>query len=243
MNPNDRDLGSPISQRGEASPLIALVEDASDQAALVAALIESAGFTVQHFANVASFEQGYVAHSPAAVVLDWSLPDGSGLDVLRRLRARGETGLPVLMLTARAEESDVAAALDAGADDFLSKPARRLELSARLRALLRRRHAPAESPDTAPFRFDANRRQVLRGDLAVVLTGREFELAMYLFGRPGSLISRRELETAVLGLDARVTSRALDTHMSRIRRKLELDERHGWKLEAVYQRGYRLSRV
>jgi DNA-binding response OmpR family regulator len=141
----------------------------------------------------------------------------------------------------------VAQALDAGADDYVVKPPRAVELMARVRALLRRRLVVAEASkpleSTAPYQFDAARREVRVADLVVHLTAREFDLIAHLFRHAGLLVARRELETEALRVSPRVQTRTLDTHISRLRRKLVLDGTHGWKLEGVYQRGYRLMNV
>lgn len=229
--------GLPLD-RGAA---IALVEDSDEQAQLIAAMLAAAGFDVRHYDSVERFELDE-SLGFAALVLDWELPAESGIDLLKRMRNGCGGGLPVLMLTARGDEADVVAALDAGADDFLTKPARASELVARLRALLRRAAPRIDAVDTAPYRFDDGARVVIRAGDLVELTPREFDLARHFFSRPGSLVPRRELEEGVLKIDNKVISRALDTHVSRIRRKLALDGSLGWKLEGVYQRGYRLTR-
>ncbi|MBI2941168.1 MAG: response regulator transcription factor [Chloroflexi bacterium] len=158
--------------------------------------------------------------SPDVVVLDVMMPEIDGLEVTRRLRAGGNT--PVLMLTARDEVSDRVRGLDAGADDYLVKPFALEELTARIRALLRRRE-----PDTAPvFRFadltlDTTTREVRRGDRLVELTVREFELLKLLMRHPRQVLTRDLLLDRVWGFDADAETHVLEVYIGYLRQKLE----------------------
>ena len=175
-------------------------------------------------------------------VLDWMVPDVSGEEVLRSLRAR-HRAMPVIFATANDGEAEVAHILSIGADDYLVKPLRRLEFLARVGALARRA-APAaadELIEEPPYCFDVRRRKVRLAEREVEVSPRMFELAVLLFRKRGELVSRSHIYEHVWGRRETVQTRTVDTHVSRLRGALELDGRHGWRLASVYQLGYRLE--
>ena len=151
---------------------------------------------------------------------------------------------PVVFVTHRDAEEDVVHALQEGADDFLSKPVRRLELLARVNALWRRMQPGADdSPlDVPPYRIDAAQHRISIHGTPVELTQKEYDLALFLFRNVGRLLSRGHLLESVWGRAA-VDSRTLDTHISRLRVKLELRPESGFRLSPVYGYGYRLESV
>jgi two-component system response regulator RegX3 len=153
--------------------------------------------------------------------------------------------VPVLFLTGRLDEEDVVHALSSGADDYLIKPPRRMELIARIDALLRRALPPRgdEVLEFPPYRIDTLMRSVTLRGADVSLTQKEYELTVFLFRNVGRLMSRSHIEEAVWGRGAEVLSRSLDTHLSRIRRKLTLNPGNGYRLTPVYNHGYRLEQV
>jgi DNA-binding response OmpR family regulator len=156
------------------------------------------------------------------------------------------TNVPVLFLTARDAEHDVIEALEAGADDFLVKPARLGELQARLRALARRltRRTPiADSFEHDRFRFDLKLQQAWSDGSAVDLTQKEFLLAILLLRNLGKPLSRGHIREIVWGRDSEVPSRTMDTHVSRVRTKLRLRPESGYLLAPVYSYGYRLEHL
>jgi two-component system response regulator RegX3 len=235
------------AEDGRASALcIGLVEDDPDQARLFAAWLEESGYRVLLFATAAEFRRRLGAASVDAVLLDWGLPDAEGPEVVDWLRHSAHAGLPVVFLTARISEADIVAGLRAGADDYVPKPPRKSELLARLGAVLRRTGAATADPvlrEVPPWEIDTRQRRVLLAGEEVELTDREFDLAAYLFRRPGRIVSREALLSQVWNLGGGVATRTVDTHVSRLRRKLLLDGEHGWRLTAVYQHGYRLERA
>jgi DNA-binding response OmpR family regulator len=174
------------------------------------------------------------------------LPESSGMEVLTWVRQSFLGRLPVIFITARDSEEYVVAALQAGADDYLVKPARRRELLARVQAVGRR--AGAVQPQevisgSEPYVIDVGRRVVhLRGK-AMELTSKEFDLAAYMFNNAGRLVTRAALLERVWGRSPNISTRTVDAHVSRIRKKLEIDEQNGWRLISVYQHGYRLERA
>ncbi len=182
-----------------------------------------------------------------AFLIDWVLPDQSGHDVLLWLRQERGEKAPAIFVTARDSEEDIVAGLRAGADDYVIKPVRRFELIARLEAVWRRfrpSEGRTEIVDLPPYRIDLARRQIaLNGVPVDGLTDKEFALAAFLFQNPGRLLSRGHLLESVWGINADVPTRTLDTHISRLRKKLELHPANGFRLAPAYNYGYRLDRV
>lgn len=156
--------------------------------------------------------------NPDLVLLDLGLPSLDGLEVCRRLRAEGRT-LPVLILTARADEVDTVVGLDAGADDYVTKPFRLAELLARVRALLRR--SPSEASAAQPVvRIDADARRAYYGDEELQLTAKEFDLLRVLVREQGKVVSREQLMREVWDTVWYGSTKTLDMHVSVLRRKL-----------------------
>ncbi|MBN3772384.1 response regulator transcription factor [Burkholderia sp. Se-20378] len=180
------------------------------------------------------------------VVLDWHLPSMSGLEVLRWIRANLGDEPTVLFLTARVLEADVVAALDAGADEYIVKPFREIELAARVKALLRRYGHGRKQADltrVGAYVLDPTMKSVSLRDETVDLTEKEFALAKCLFDNVGRVISRDTLEALAWGRPLDGSSRSLDTHVYRLRQKLTLRPENGFRLSAVYTHGYRLDEV
>jgi len=227
---------------------IALVEDDATHAELYSAWLGTAGFKVTTYVSGADFRRRLGAESVDVVVLDWELPDTTGLDLLDWLKHSPNASLPVVFLTGNAEESDVVAALRAGAEDYVAKPARPGELIARVEAVVRRSASVAserEVPmiEAPPFQLDPVRRRLLISGVEQDTTDREFELLAFMFRRAGRVISRELLLKEVWNLSADVTTRTVDTHISRLRKKLGLGGENGWRLSSVYLHGYRLERL
>ncbi len=179
------------------------------------------------------------------LILDWHLPDASGLEVMGHLRHGHAWQQPILFITAESREDAVVTALEAGADDFLHKPLNPAELRARVRALGRRTSQlqSAKAVALGEYRLSrVPRGVVVRGD-PVPLTEREYQLVNLFFSHPGQLLSRQLLLELVWGLQGDVQTRTLDTHISRVRRKLGLNGSCGLRLRSVYQYGYRLEEV
>jgi DNA-binding response OmpR family regulator len=223
---------------------VGLVEDDTDQANLYSTWITAAGFEARLFKNGNEFRRRHGAESVDLLVLDWMLPDASGIELLEFVRHGAQAQLPVVMLTARGAEADIVTGLKAGADDYVIKPPRQAEFMARVQALLRRTGVAASDPvirDVSPYEIDTQRRRITVAAEAIKLTDREFDLAAFVFRRPGRIVSRETLLAQVWNLSSAVTTRTVDTHMSRLRKKLKLSGEHGWQLTAVYQHGYRLE--
>lgn len=222
---------------------ILVIEDEEDILALVHFNLVRAGFRVE---CALSGEEGFQKardHQPDLIVLDLMLPGMDGLEVCRRLRKAPDTkGCPIIMLTARGEESDIVHGLEVGADDYLPKPFSPQVLLARVRALLRR-HARAESPleQEEPIQvFDLfihpGRNRVTAGGEPVELTFTEFRILLLLASRPGWVFSRSQIVDAVHGDGYAVTDRAVDVQIVGLRKKLGDCGRY---IETVRGVGYR----
>lgn len=224
---------------------IALVEDDPIQRKPICNWLEEAGHDCRCYDDCASFLEATREQNPySLLLLDWELPDHSGIELLRWLREERDQTMPVMFLTRRSTEDDIVTALKSGADDYLVKPARRNEMLARVEALIRRHQHSNSSPGSqriGPFELDPQSRQLRRNGQPLSLTQKEFSLATYLLTNLGQLISRQELLEKVWQQSASLNTRTVDTHISRLRKKLELFPEQGWHLTAVYQYGYRLD--
>ena len=223
---------------------IAILEDDPSQLELLSHWLTLAGHQAHTFEQGAPLLRTLEHETFDALLLDWNVPDVSGIEVLRQLRQQLRSGIPVLFGTARNAEDDIVAALRAGADDYLVKPLRRLELLARLDAVTRG-YAVATILDFAVDRFRVNceARQLLRDNEPLELTAKDFDLAVLFLRNVGRLLSRGHIRARVWGASQELNSRTLDTHVSRVRNKLGLLPEHGWSLAAVYGHGYRLEQL
>ncbi len=206
-------------------PRILIVEDDPDIASLVGRYLEKAGFAVAIQSSGRAALDVIRTDRPDLVVLDLMLPHMDGLDVCRTLRAKDETvDLPIIMLTARAEEAERIAGLEIGADDYLAKPFSPNELVARVRALLRRARQAAPPPNRpiayAGIVLDPARHVVTLGGEPVTLTAKEFLLLQYLLQHRGRVLSRDALLTDVWGYRYTGGTRTVDVHVRRLREKL-----------------------
>jgi len=220
---------------------IAYLEDDPDQAALIQRWLESAGHQCHHYDRGHGLQRALAQESFDAFVLDWHLPDTDGLQVMKEIRARTPHAV-VIFVTARDRDDDVAKVLAAGADDFIGKPVRQAELLARISARARRAQVHPGAIEVPPFQLDRNARTLKRDGKTIALTDKEYALAEFFFTNLGQLLSRKHLLEAVWGLRADVKTRTLDTHISRLRTKLGLQD-GGLRLHSVQQFGYRLERV
>lgn len=225
---------------------IALIEDDPVQKRLLCHWLESTGYQCNGYLTGEEFVSSLKHELPDLILLDWELPGISGLDLLKQLRTEIGHSLPVMFITGRDEEEDVVRALKTGADDYLLKPLRQQELLARIEVLSRRytQYQPVDGvQQVGPFRIDLSSRQLRRNGAAIELTQKEFILATHLLGNISKLLSREELLRKVWGHSNNLNTRTVDTHISRVRKKLSLIPEQGWNLSAVYQHGYRLDRL
>ena len=224
---------------------IAVLEDDPDQLALLSRWLSNAGHQVHGYLLGQEIRRDIARESFDLVVLDWEVPDISGIEVLRWIRANLSEALPILFVTVRDSEEDIVYALNAGADDYMIKPARQSETLARVGALLRRAYPNREETVLSfpPYEFDTKLGVARFAGEAIDLTPKEFELAVILFRNFDRLLSRLHLQEAVWGHTNEIASRSVDTHVSNVRKKLRLRGQHGYRVAAIYNYGYRLKQV
>jgi len=221
-----------------------LVEDDPAIAELVQLHLGQAGFSVQRERDAPGAVRAIQARAPDLVLLDLTLPDGDGLDVCRFLREQ-HARMPVIIVSARSSEAHRVLGLELGADDYLAKPFSMLELVARVRALLRR---VQQQPPTAgaPLRFgalriDPQRRELVRGGDRLALTLREFDLLYFLAQHPGEVFSRTDLLDRVWGAGFDGYEHTVNSHINRLRGKIEPDAQDPRWIQTVWGVGYRFD--
>jgi len=223
--------------------IFAVVEDSRSQAEVLKALLKSEGHQVEVFADGASCLEALKTRSFDFFVIDWNLPDMGGDEVLRQVRDQFGWDVPVVFCTARTDEEAASDILRMGADDYIPKPVRYMEFMARIHALLRRRKPRPSMLQFGSIEIDLEGRRIRLGGADVDLTQREFELAVILLRNVGRVLSREELLAGVWARDADVDTCTVDTHASRLRKKLGLAGESGLMLSSVYGQGYRLDTV
>ena len=221
---------------------VLVVEDELKIARLVRDYLQQAGFVVLEAGDGPSALSLARAEKPDMVVLDLGLPEMDGLDVARRLRA--DSSVPIIMLTARSEESDRIVGLELGADDYIVKPFSPKELVARIRAVLRRADATlggGEVIRAGLLTIDIPKMRVTIGDESVELTATEFQLLLTLARHPGRIYTRAQLLDALHGVSFESYERSVDAHVKNIRRKIEPDPRRPSLVLTVYGVGYKFA--
>ena len=224
---------------------IAILEDDPDQLALLTRWLTNAGHNVHGYLLGNEVLKFAGRESFDVFVLDWEVPDISGIEVLRWIRANLSKSVPILFVTVRDTEEDIVYALNAGADDYMIKPARQSELLARFGALLRRAYPQKDETRLVfpPYEFDTQSGTARVNGVIVELTPKEFELAVLLFRNPERLMSRGHLQEAIWGHTGDLMTRSVDTHVSQVRRKLTLRGELGFRVASIYNYGYRLKRI
>lgn len=226
---------------------IGLLEDEVEQAKnLKASLVEN-GHACDFFHTGQSFLYAVTHNSYDLLIMDWQLPDMEGTDALRDVRKELNWKIPVIFLTQRDSEEDIITALEAGADDYLVKPARIGELVARINALSRRTNVDEDEKGDqivqGPFTIDLQTRTMFCHGEQLTLTDKDFDLAVFMFQNVGRLLSRSHLLERVWGVSSDLNTRTVDTHVSRLRRKLGVKPENGFRIKTIYQHGYRLETV
>lgn len=220
---------------------VLIVEDEVDIADLIMFNLQRAGYEVLKAHDGITGTETAIRERPDLIVLDLMLPGRDGYSVFREIRRDARTSrIPVIMLTARAQTEDRIQGLEAGADDYLTKPFSPKELVLRVNAILKRTDAPpgAVEYEFGPFRFDKNAVRFYLDNEPVDLTATEFKLLLFLCERSGKQQDRNDLLRTVWGYSDEVHSRTLDTHMKRLRQKLGS---HGALIETVRGVGYRVT--
>ena len=221
---------------------VLVVDDERQIAEIASDYLEHAGFAVITASDGAQALELARRRHPDLVVLDLGLPKLDGVDVARILRR--ESNVPIIMLTARVEESDRLLGLETGADDYIVKPFSPRELVARVRAVLRRTDERGQLGDVfrlSDLTIDVPRLSVSRGEQPIDLTPTEFHLLATLARQPGRVFTRAQLLDAVRGVEVESFDRAIDTHIKNIRRKLEPDSRNPHYILTVYGIGYKCA--
>lgn len=222
---------------------IAYLEDDTVQSGVMKEWLEAEGYVCRVFDNADAFMHELRHETYDLLIMDWELPGKSGVEVLSWLRGDREWDLPVFFITHRDGERDIIEALEKGADDYLAKPVNREVMLARVKALVRRHSARREFIRISDFTLNKERKTLTLKEVPVEMTEKEFQLAWMLFSNIGRLLSRDHLLESIWGFGPGLMTRTVDTHISRLRRKLGLTPENGWRLKAVYHQGYRLEQL
>jgi two-component system alkaline phosphatase synthesis response regulator PhoP len=221
---------------------ILVIDDEPQIAQICRDYLQRAGFKVMTAGNGADALTLARTKQPDLIVLDLGLPKMDGLDVTRALRK--QSNVPIIMLTARVDESDKLIGLELGADDYLTKPFSPRELVARVRAVFRRTELGAQRGDVIrhlDVTLDVPRMQARIGTRSVELTSTEFELLATMMRQPGRVFTRGQLLDAIRGIEVESFERAIDAHVKNVRRKIESDPRNPRYVLTVYGVGYKFA--
>ena len=225
---------------------VLIVEDEVAIVTLLRYNLEREGFRVYSTGDGEEAVTMVAEYKPDVIVLDWMLPSMSGIDICKQLRWSQDTkGIPIIMLSARGEESDRIRGLDAGADDYIVKPFSPAELIARIRAIFRR-FRPALSEKQLAFsdvKMDVAGHKVTRGETEVHLSPTEFSLLRYFLEHPNRVFSREQLLDAVWGHDIYVELRTVDVHVRRLRKGLDFDGSQQELIRTIRSAGYSMEEV
>ncbi len=221
---------------------LAILEDEATQISIYELLFSTTQHRYEFFGTIASFMEALKHEKFDLLIIDWILPDGTAEEVLKWVRTTLDWHIPVICVTSRNNESDVVNVLHMGADDYFVKSPRYFELLARIESLGRRSR---EKQSVANLRFgsyeiDQDNQEIIVAGKTVGLTQKEFALACYLFQNPNKLLSRVHLLEKIWGLAAEIDTRTVDTHISRIRNKLNFTQ-NDWDISTIYGYGYRLQ--
>ncbi len=225
---------------------LAILDDDRELCAQVASVMRSSGHSCFEFHSGEALRRALRRESYDLLLLDWELPDLSGVDLLAWARANLPSPPPVIMLTGRTDDSDIVHGLDTGADDYVTKPVQTAVLKARVDALLRRTYGVVTAPKVETFGnlvFDPLAMTVTVREVPVDVTAKEFGLALLLFRNLNRPLSRAHIMETVWGRNPEIPSRTLDAHVSQIRGRLGLRPEHGLRLASVYSFGYRLESI
>ena len=223
---------------------ILVVEDDRDIRELVCQSLTQNDFRTTGCRDIHEAKQSLAELTPDCLVVDWMLPDGSGIELIRWIRRKKQyQQIPVLMLTARAQESDMITGLDSGADDYLTKPMSLRELNARVKALLRRPAAYQEEIDlvqVGPISMNPRTHEVSVSEVSVELTRTEFKLLKLFMENPKKVFTREQILDAVWGVNTYLGDRTVDVHILRLRKLLKPHGIDGM-IATVRGTGYQIS--
>ena len=244
MQAQEPGAGEEQRVRREGGARVLVVDDETPIVEAVAYSLRKEGFQTLTVGDAEECLDAVRTYQPDLIVLDIMLPSASGFDVCRTLRK--ESNVPIIMLTARADETDRVVGLELGADDYIVKPFSMRELVARVKTILRRAGATAEAPLDRPIRdqglsIDPARFEVRLSDARVDLSPKEFDLLRFLMAHPGQVFSRQSLLDRVWGADAYVEERTVDVHIRWLREKIEDTASQPRRLLTVRGVGYKFS--
>ena len=233
----------------QQQPSVLLVEDEPAQREVLAYNLEAEGFRVHQAGDGEETLMMVDETQPDIIILDWMMPNLSGIEVCRRLKMRPETrSIPIILLSARAEEVDRVRGLETGADDYLAKPFSVQELIARIKALFRRQQAMGQAQTDGQIQahgltIDPLARSVLLHGQVVDLTPREFELLYFFARHPGEVFSRLALLEQVWGYQHEGYEHTVNTHINRLRIKIEKDAAEPEIIRTVWGKGYKFAEL
>ncbi|MCH9698747.1 MAG: response regulator transcription factor [Gammaproteobacteria bacterium] len=225
---------------------LALLEDDPDQSAIMIEWLKHHGHQCDCFASGREFIKTVRRNTYDMLILDRLIPDMNGIEVLKWVRENMDWRIPVLITTQLDSEEDIVFGLNQGADDYMIKPIKNKELLARIDALGRRLLNQEESDSVIhadPFIIERKTRNIKRHDELIPTTNIEYDLALFMFQNYGRVLSRGYILENVWGRKADITTRTVDTHVSRIRKKLGIVPENNWQLVPIYQHGYRLEKL
>ena len=222
---------------------ILLADDEPNQIELMKFNLEKNGFLVRSAYNGKQALDMIYEKKPSVLIADWMMPKMSGIDLCRELRSNKDTKLlPIIMLSARSEDSDKSLGLDTGADDYISKPFSPMELVSRVKALIRRTNTSMSIDEliVGELKISLSEMQVFRNDQLIKLGPKEFKLLTLLAERPGHIFSRQKLLDTVWGHGIFIEDRTVDVHMSRLRKALRINKTDTDLIRTVRDGGYGL---
>lgn len=222
---------------------LGILEDEATQIAIYELLFSPTQYQYEFFETTSAFMDALKQEKFDLLIIDWMLPDGTAEEALKWIRKTLDWHIPIICVTSRTNESDVVNVLQLGADDYFVKSTRYFELLARIASLVRRSREKQTTANLhlGPYEIDATNQEIIVAGKNVGLTQKEFALACYLFQNPNKLLSRVHLLEKIWGFAAEIDTRTIDTHISRIRNKLNLSSQNDWDIVAVYGYGYRLQ--
>lgn len=225
---------------------IAVLDNDRSQADLICQVLTAAGHSCQSYDSGKEMLAQLRKDSTDMVILDWQVADMSAVEVVRRAREKMPSHTPIMFMTSSSGEDDIVAGVGAGASDYMIKPLRRGELVARVQAMLRRAYPSqngAEMLQFGPYVFETRPGRLMMDGSLIDVTHKEFYLALLFFRNIGRPLSRAYIHEAVWIRETDVPSRTMDTHVSRVRNKLQLKPENGFRLVPVYSYGYRLEKL
>jgi DNA-binding response OmpR family regulator len=225
---------------------IALLDDDQHQSEVICQTMTAIGHSCSAFRSGWDMLNYLRRENCDMLIVNWQIKDGSGIEVLHWAREKMSPGLPLLFLADRSSESDIVAALAAGASDYMIKPVRRGELLIRVQVLLRRAYPAQNTSEQIQFGqyvFELPIGRLSLNGKQIDVTQKEFDLALLFFRNLGRPLSRAYILEAIWSREVDVPSRTMDTHVSRVRNKLHLKPENGFRLTPVYSYGYRLEEL